>query len=131
MPNRWQDWWRQAERDLAHAEQDARSGFYEHACFDAQQAAEKGLKALIMQRGGDPWGHSLVRLLESIRTKVDVPADLDNKARELDKLYIPARYPNGFSEGAPMDYYTETNAREALQHAGDILDYCRGQVPGS
>ena len=131
MPNRWQDWWRQAERDLEHARQDAATRFFEHACFDAQQAAEKALKAVIMQRGGDPWGHSLVRLLESLRTQGDVPEDLDDKARELDKLYIPARYPNGFSEGAPMDYYTETNAREALQHAGDLLDYCRSEIPES
>ena len=131
MPNRWRDWWRQAERDYEHARKDLETGFYEHVCFGGQQAAEKGLKALIMHLGGEPWGHSLVRLLDALEGRAEVAADLRDGARELDKFYIPARYPNGFSEGAPLDYYTEANAREALRHAEHLLDFVRSKVPGS
>ena len=131
MPSRWQDWWRQAEPDLAHAEQDARAGFFEHTCFGAEQTVKTALRALIMRRGGEPRALSLLRLLDSLRTQADVPDGLDDKAREVGKLHIPAGYPNGFSAGAPMDYHTETSAREALQHAGDLLDYCRSQIPES
>ena len=130
MANRWQDWWRQAERDLEHARRDLEGEYFEYACFGAQQGSEKALKAMIMELGGDPWGHSMTSLLDSLAGRLDVPASLKDAARELGKFYIPARYPNGFSEGAPMDYFTERNAREALDYATDLFDYCRSQVSG-
>ena len=128
MPNRWRDWWRQAERDLEHARKDLETGFHEHACFGSQQCSEKALKALVMHVRGEPWGHSLVRLVDALGDRTPGGEGLKDSARELDKLYIPARYPNGFSEGAPVDYFTEANAREALRHAEYVLDYVRGQI---
>jgi HEPN domain-containing protein len=46
MPSRAQDWLKQAKRDLEHAKEDLKSGFYEWGCFSSQQAAEKAIKAL-------------------------------------------------------------------------------------
>lgn len=46
MPERKMDWLKQARRDLLHAKMDLKEGFYEWACFSAQQAAEKALKAV-------------------------------------------------------------------------------------
>ncbi|HDG62343.1 MAG TPA: HEPN domain-containing protein, partial [Thermotoga sp.] len=46
MPNRSEDWLRQALRDLEHAEESKRSGKHEWACFASHQAAEKAVKAL-------------------------------------------------------------------------------------
>jgi len=40
------DWLRQALRDLEHAKRSVELGDYEWACFAAQQAAEKAVKAL-------------------------------------------------------------------------------------
>jgi HEPN domain-containing protein len=42
MPNRYQDWFRQAERDLQQARESQRTELHEWACFAAQQAAENG-----------------------------------------------------------------------------------------
>ena len=131
MPNRWRDWWRQAERDLGHARKDLETEYFEHACFGSQQAAEKALNALVMYLNGEPWGHSLVRLVDAIVERAPVVEGLKDSARELDKFYIPARYPNGFSEGAPLDYYTGANASEAVRHAECILDFVRGEVSRS
>lgn len=39
------DWIDQARGDLAHARQDLETGFYEWACFSAQQASEKAGRA--------------------------------------------------------------------------------------
>jgi len=39
-------WLAQALRDLEASKNSARSGFHEWACFQAQQAAEKAVKAL-------------------------------------------------------------------------------------
>ena len=84
-----------------------------------------------MARGGDPWGHSLVKLLSALSDASEDAARTVESARALDKLYIVARYPNGFSEGAPADYFDAADAQEALSHAERVHDYCRCQIPPS
>ena len=39
-------------------------GKYSLACFHAQQAAEKTVKALFCSMEDEPWGHSIGKLLE-------------------------------------------------------------------
>jgi len=57
MSNRARDWFNQAVRDLEQAEDSRRSGRHEWACFTAQQAAEKAVKALHLHLGQEAWGH--------------------------------------------------------------------------
>lgn len=47
MVERSVDWIDQAEGDLEHAKHDLKSGFYDWACFSAQQSAEKAVKAAL------------------------------------------------------------------------------------
>lgn len=47
--NRWKDWYEQGKRDLEKARLDLDHGFYEWACFTAQQSAEKVIKAMAMK----------------------------------------------------------------------------------
>ncbi len=51
MPNRAPDWFNQALRDLEQAEDSRKAGRHEWACFAAQQAAEKAVKALHLHLG--------------------------------------------------------------------------------
>ena len=37
---------------------------------------------------------------------------------------------NGFAMGAPMDYFVERDALEAIAYAQSILEFCRSQVRG-
>jgi HEPN domain-containing protein len=94
-----------------------------------QQASEKGLKALIMTRGGEPWGHSVSGLVEALPPEVDAPADLIEMASRLDKHYIPARYPNGFAAGYPGKLYTRGEAQGTIADAEKILEFCRRRLP--
>ncbi|MGQ9595911.1 MAG: HEPN domain-containing protein [Thermoproteota archaeon] len=56
-------WLRQAERDLKAAGDSFVSGNYKWACFQAQQAAEKALKAVLFLRGlGAVLTHSIFEL---------------------------------------------------------------------
>jgi HEPN domain-containing protein len=130
MTDRSHDWLRQAEADLNHAELSAREGDYEWACFAAQQGAEKAVKALYLSLHGDPWGHSLLVLLQSLPATVSPPVtgELLDSARVLDRYYIQARYPNGFAAGAPRDYFTSQDAGDALAHGKSIFAYCKAQV---
>jgi HEPN domain-containing protein len=41
---------------------------------------------------------------------------------------MPTRYPNGFDSGAPTDYYTEEESRNAIRQAEAILKFCRHQI---
>lgn len=116
---------RQAERKLASARWDLKGAFYEDACFTAQQAAELAAKALLESQGRVELGHSVQALLKGAGV---ADADLINGARTLDRYYIPTRYPNGFASGAPMDYYDEPTAEEAVELAARIVRFVADEL---
>jgi HEPN domain-containing protein len=131
MSNRHLDWLRQAEADLVSAEALLNGGHFEWACFAAQQAAEKSVKALYLKRGADAWGHTITPLLGGL-TGPDAPnEDLITCAKILDKHYIPTRYPNGLDSGAPADFYTRQEADTAGECARRIVDFCARAIRGT
>ncbi|MFN3309224.1 MAG: HEPN domain-containing protein [Anaerolineales bacterium] len=131
MSNRWKDWFEQAKRDLQRASLDVRYEYYEWACFTSQQAAEKAIKALGLKLGLSLWGHSLTEMLELLSATTDVPDTIKENAQLLDLYYIPPRYPNGFAAGKPADYFTQKQAKEAIDAASAILRFCEGYFPQS
>jgi HEPN domain-containing protein len=130
MPERHADWLRQSKRDLAHARHAAEDGDYEWSCFAAQQSAGKALKSVYQLLGAVAWGHSVTNLLTNLPEPYQPSEDLVERAKALDKHYIPARYPNGFDQGAPMDYYTLPEAERSIQDAGAILQFCEHILAG-
>ncbi len=126
MPNRARDWLAQAERDLEQARSSQGEERHEWACFAAHQCAEKAVKALHQSRGQEAWGHVVARLLRELAQ--DLPAGLEDRAKVLDALYVPTRYPNGHPEGAPFEHYGALQSREAIQHAAEILDFVRAEM---
>lgn len=128
MANRYRDWFRQAEADLKHARNALGSGSYEWSCFAAQQSTEKAVEAVFEKRGRQAWGHTVSLLLGELGEIVGVPSDLVEQAKILDKYYIPARYPNGFEAGAPVDFFTQREAQEAIEYASEIVEFCRHQI---
>jgi HEPN domain-containing protein len=124
MTNRAPDWLAQAGHDLEHARHAREDADYDWACFAAHQSAEKAVKALFLSLGGEGWGHSITRLLKDMSLKLAVSEQLIMAAQRLDKHYIPTRYPNGFDMGAPQDYYTAEEARQAIEDAQRIYDFC-------
>lgn len=119
-------WLRQAERDLEQAQSSLRPGFHEWACFAAQQAAEKAVKALHLARGQEAWGHVVASLLAELGE--EVPAELVERAKVLDNFYIPARDPNGHPAGAPLEHYGPWQSQQACDHARAILDFVRSRL---
>lgn len=128
MANRARDWFAQAEYDLKHAVDARNAGSHEWACFAAQQAAEKAVKALHLHRGQEAWGHVVARLIEELPG--DYPPRLVDAAKVLDNYYAPTRYPNGHPDGAPFEHYGPLQSEGALDHAGQIIAFVRAEMAG-
>jgi HEPN domain-containing protein len=123
------DWLKPAEKDLEKAKLDVGWGYNEWACFTAQQAAEKAIKALFQHLHGDASGHGTKALLENL--PYEDRCKLLEDAILLDKLYIPTRYPNGLPQGIPHDYFTKKDAEEAVGAALRIYEWCKGKISQS
>jgi len=130
MAERSQDWMRQADSDLRHARHARDDGDYDWAAFASHQAAEKAIRALFQKLNLDARGHTLSLLLENLGAPSRPDPVLVDLAKELDKHYIPTRYPNGFERGAPVDFYTRSEADRAIENAEKILAFCRHQIGG-
>ena len=116
----------EAHGDLEHARSDEERGYYNWACFSAQQAAEKALKAAFQKIGAEAWGHSVADLLKELSSRYPVPDDLVDLGLELDKAYIPTRYPNAHPSGSPRSRYTGKEAKRLIEYASEILKFSAG-----
>jgi HEPN domain-containing protein len=110
-------WLASAISTLKSAMSDKSAGFYNWACFKAQQSAEYAVKAFLKGIGSDSFGHSVSLLL----MKADFNKKLINIAKTVDKYYIPTRYTDAWAEGSPEDYYTIDNANEAIECSESII----------
>jgi len=119
-------WLKTAKSDLESAGILHLSRKYSTCCFLCQQAVEKAFKAIHFLHDRDGWGHSIFLLLEDMES-----FDLDsfNKlkkfsqvALELDRLYIPTRYPNGLPDLIPDEAYSCEDAEDSLEKAHDIIE---------
>jgi HEPN domain-containing protein len=138
VTDRWlaeaERWFRQTEHDITAARNLCNSGDYNWSCFVAQQAAEKAVKAVHAARGEDVERiHSILILIRGdqgagVQAITELMPLLD-AARELDRVYIPTRYPNGVPFGIPADFFSRRNAEECLQWARDILEAVRQVLP--
>lgn len=126
--NRAADWLKQAERDLGLAETAIATKYYEWAAFGAQQSAEKVVKALTQSLHGAVRGHSVTEILRQLPASVQVPQAVLAGARELDRVYLTSRYPNGFASGSPSDYFDEEGSRKLVEYARTIIEFCRSQI---
>lgn len=122
----WERYLRQAEHTLASAKRDSEEGDYDWACFKAHQAAELVFKGWIRSSDQFIVGHSIIKLLEHLQQQFTIPEKIHKCARELDKVYIPSRYPDIYNAGAPMDFYDLEDAQQSLSCVEDIFAFTRG-----
>jgi HEPN domain-containing protein len=119
-PTRPHSWLRRARSNLARARLLAGQPevVFEDLCFDAQQAAEKALKAVLVQRGlAFPKTHALAELLTLVaRSGLDLPADV-REATLLTPYAVEARYPGVWEEVTAADY------QEALRVAQRVVEW--------
>lgn len=123
----WSRYLSQAYHTLASARRDMADGDFAWACFKSQQAAEMAAKGFVRACGGLATGHSVVSLLAA--ALADPPEALARCARELDKVYIPTRYPDVYDSGSPHEYFDARDAAAHVECAAGIVAHLEGEVP--
>ena len=120
-------WLRQALSDLGAARDSLKTGHHEWSCFQAQQAAEKAVKAFLYSRGYTSiLSHSLTELVREAAKLEPGFRTAEKPARRLDAFYIPTRYPNGLAgELTPSEFYCQEDAQACLNSAELILKTVR------
>jgi HEPN domain-containing protein len=116
-------WFQRAESNLEIARwAGGKRVFLEDLCFEAQQAAEKALKALLIYLSGDyPRVHAFTLLLERLEQHVAVP-EFIREVVELSDYAVQIRYPG--------DYYpvSDEEYERALELAERVLRWVRAQI---
>jgi len=101
------EWLRRARSNLARARADRSlpDVLYEDLCFDAQQAVEKSLKALLVHgKIAFPKTHAIADLLTlAQRGGIEIPDEI-LQASELTEYAVEARYPGLFEDVTQEDY---------------------------
>lgn len=125
-------WLRQAQADLYWARHLAEQGAYHLACFLAQQVTEKALKGFLYAQGEEVvLGHSVERLSAAAAAYDPAFQERARPWRVLDGYYIPTRYPNSLPDGIPADIYTQEAAEDAVNLAGQAVDWITELLGGS
>jgi HEPN domain-containing protein len=117
-----------SQRWIAFAREDYRmallakeAAIYNQVCFHAQQCIEKAVKGLLVNRGiQPPRTHRLGDLLPLLD-----PNPFTDKSLEIqlmDRFYIPTRYPDALPGALPEGLPNESDADEAIQLAGFVLE---------
>ncbi len=129
MRDETKDWIKQALKDLEAAKALLNSEIYYASAFFSQQAAEKALKALAIELGLIPLGHSLLRILNMISDEIEVPEEIFKASRKLTPLYTLTRYPDS-ANAPPAEIFDEKDAEEALKAADKVLEWVLKNVEG-
>lgn len=125
-PDDPREWLRRAKSNLIQAEsgQSHPEIYLEDLCFDAQQCAEKAIKAVMLHYKIEfPYIHDLGHLLNLIiKAGFDVPNSI-KQAAILTEYAVAARYP-GLSEPVAQEEY-----REAVRIARHVLTWATKIIP--
>src|SRR3990170_1593178 len=118
------DWLRRAKSNLVRARQPKpEEVLWEDLCFDTQQAAEKALKAVLVERRIPfRFVHDIAELLTLLENKgVILPEEIKASA-ELTDYSVESRYPG------PFEPVTEEEFRKALQIAEAVVAWAESQI---
>lgn len=123
-PDDPREWLNRARSNLAIAKSRVAGVYLEDLCFAAQQAAEKAIKAVMIERGIDfPYVHSLELLLSMLEEEIgETVPDVIRSAAKLTPYAVDTRYP-GFA--IPID---NQEYLEAIKTAEAVVRWAEKMV---
>ena len=122
-PDDPREWLNRARSNLSRAKSRIPEVYLEDLCFDAQQAAEKAIKALLVKKGiAFPYVLDIAYLLTLVeQTAVQIP-DPVRRAEDLTRYAVVTRYP-GLTEPVSESHY-----RDALLSAEAVVRWAEGEI---
>ncbi|TET40056.1 MAG: HEPN domain-containing protein [Dehalococcoidia bacterium] len=125
MRGETRNWWTQALADLEAARAILLIGQYYVCAFLCHQAAEKALKAVIIEKLRElpPKNHNLLRLGERLSLTEGLQAAL----RRLNPAYTNARYPDA-ANGVPAEAFDEGMAKDHIAYSERVVEWARKQL---
>ena len=99
--------------------------FFEYACFELQQSAEKALKALLIFYGRDfTKTHDIAELIKLIKnyTTIKIPDEI-KKAVRLTPYAVITRYPH-------LSRINEEKYNEAIELADKVYNWVKMEIQG-
>lgn len=114
-PDDPREWINRAKSNLALARTACQDVDREDLCFEAQQAAEKGIKAVFIKRGEVfPFSHDLDRLLHLLKKNgLNIPKYVQD-AKELTQYALLTRYPGVAGPVSARDHRRATRIAAAV-----------------
>lgn len=112
------EWLKRAKSSLILAKKSIEDGlFYEDLCFNAQQSAEKSLKALIVHLGMTPKRtHSFMKIIGQLSERFQIPDSLQ-EVLILEPYAVITRYPDDYIDITKEEY------NEAIEVAESIYNW--------
>lgn len=119
-----QEWLKRAKSNLTRARQPKPEDvIWEDLCFDAQQAAEKSIKAVLLFHGIQfRFVHDIAELLTLLENHSVILPETIKAAAELTNYAVETRYPG------PTEPVTEEEFKQALQIAEAVFAWCEAKI---
>jgi HEPN domain-containing protein len=109
-PDDPREWLNRALSNLIRTKTEAPGVYLEDLCFDAQQAAEKALKALLIHREVTfPYSYDLAELLTLLQQTGEAIPEAVKEAGRLTRFAVGTRYP-GVAEPVTHEEYQKAVA---------------------
>lgn len=118
-------WLKLAEEDLEWAKASFEDKIYRGACFAAQQAAEKSLKAYLVSKNVvTPKIHDLVTLNQKCIEQEGEFQHLDEACNILSPYYLSTRYP----DVAQFEQFSESQTKDVIDQAEKVVNFVKAKI---
>ena len=124
-PSDPREWLNRARSNLERSVLKSPHTYLEDLCFDAQQAAEKAIKAVLLHRGVDfPYIHDLDKLIGLLAgSGIEIPTAVQD-AGKLTRYAVVNRYPGFSAEVTQMEHQRAVAiATAVVDWAGSVVGY--------
>ena len=114
-------WLGQADEDFITAKKNIEIKRFYASVFFSQQAAEKALKGLYLEKKREPYlRHNLVEMADIL----GAPEEVKRACRFLNPQYAVSRYPDA-AGGLPADAYDKFLAEKIMESAKKVINWVK------
>jgi len=122
-PDDPREWLNRARSNLSRAKARIPEVYLEDLCFDAQQAAEKAIKGLLIKKNvAFPYVHDIAHLLALLEQIGEQVPESVRRAEDLTRYAVVTRYP-GVAEPVTESHYRDAvaSAEAVVRWAGEAI----------